>query len=366
MESSGLQRHLGKIRRAGKGGDGVGAQGARSNRGRLLLGAGAVLLGAYLFYLVFAVTASYRSDSLLAGPGEASMPVPQPTTAAGAALEAPMSAYSTAPGAAAEPYGAGGDGGVARQSQGGPPAQPIESWDRMVIRTGTLNLSVEDVGVSGNLVAALTLRYGGRVMQMDTRREGEHMISTITIQVPSQEFDRVLPELRTLGGTVKKILAENIGSQDVTEEFTDLQSQLRNLQAAETRLLALYQRAEKVEDILALDRELRQIRGEIERLQGRANYLSKRSEMSTVTVTLSPVALASPTPFTTEPKKAWDPGEIALRAWNASLDLLTNVGTVAITIAVFLWWLLPVLLIVWVVRRTGRRSAPPAASEPSA
>ena len=123
------------------------------------------------------------------------------------------------------------------------------------------------------------------------------------------------------------------------------------------------QRAEQIPDIMALDRELRGIQGEIERIQGRLNFLGKRAEMSTITISLYPEAVAvEPTPATAG---AWDPVKIANDAWEASLKLLANIGTLLITVAVYLWWLLPLALIVVIFLRRTRRALP-ATSTPSA
>ncbi len=128
--------------------------------------------------------------------------------------------------------------------------------------------------------------------------------------------------------------------------------------------MSLMGKAVQIDDVLTLDRELRQIRGEIERVQGRLNYLGKRAEMSTITVSLSPDALPVATVKSTN---AWDPAQIALNAWNASLDVLAGMGKVVISAAVFLWWAVPVLLAIWLITRPRRRTATPAtpSGEPS-
>ena len=152
-----------------------------------------------------------------------------------------------------------GDGSVASPAQGpqnapatggsNQPANP--NWDRMIIRTATLQLQVKDVAPSLDEVRGLAGAHGGYVVQSDSRIEGEYTIATITLQVPVREFDSVVSKLRKVG---IKVLGENVSSSDVTEEYTDLQSQLRNLQATEQRMIALMQKAEKIEDILTLDR----------------------------------------------------------------------------------------------------------------
>jgi hypothetical protein len=253
------------------------------------------------------------------------------------------------------------------------PQTPPQPWDRKIIRTATLQLTVKDVVSSVDRVRLLAAQHGGYVFQSDSHQDGDYTIATITIQVPTQEFDHIMPELRKLDGQVKKITSENVSSTDVTEEFTDLQSQLRNLQATEARMLSLQQKAEKLEDILTLDQQLRQVQGEIERIQGRLNFLGNRSELSSISVTLNPDRPLPEPLVEPQPVKAWDPADVASKAWNASLDLLSKVATVAITVAVFMWWAIPLLLIALMVALRSRRQptggtpTPPAPlGEPSA
>jgi hypothetical protein len=243
-------------------------------------------------------------------------------------------------------------------STGGQPGEQTQPWDRMIIRTGTLQLKVKDVSNALNEVRSLAGGHGGYISQSDSRQEGDYTVATITLQVPAREFDNVVSKLRQVG---MKTISENISSSDVTEEYTDLQSQLRNLQATETRMLALQAKAVELEDILTLDRELRQIQGEIERIQGRLNFLSKRSEMSTLTVSLYPeIAPVEPMTVTEE---GWDPARTATQAWNASLDMLSDVASVLITVAVFMWWAVPLLLLAtWLALRPRKRQATPTAS----
>ncbi len=245
----------------------------------------------------------------------------------------------------------------------GPAQAQTKPWERMIIRTAALQLMVKDVSASVDSVRLLANSHGGLVLTSDSHQDGEYTVSTITIEVPSQEFDRVMPELRKLNGLVKKITSENVTSSDVSEEYTDLQSQLRNLQATEARMLALQGKADKLEDVLSLDRELRQVQGDIEKAQGRLTFLGKRSDMSSITVNLSPdavlvEALASNT--------GWQPGEVAQKAWNDSLALLAGMTNGLLTVVVFFWWTIPLLLLsAWAVARARRRTSGPRESQPN-
>ncbi len=225
------------------------------------------------------------------------------------------------------------------------------SWDRMVIRTAKLGLVVKDVSAALEQVRALADAHNGYVTESDSHQDGDYTVASITLQVPTQEFDAVITRLHALG---LKPAQETISSSDVTDEYTDLQSQLRNLQATEARLLALQAKADQLTDILTIDRELRQVQGDIEQAQGRINYLSQRSAMSTITVSLTPETL----PVAVTPLAGWDAAAVVQRAWFASLDLLAGAATVVITAAVFLWWTVPLaLLAAWVLRRPRRAAA---------
>jgi hypothetical protein len=349
MESNGLRNSIRRIRNMGRGPttDNTGSPHISPKRSRRWSRILAVAVIACIAFVGIAGAAR----GLVVNRMSASVQVP-------ALTEKDMYSEPVAQPTAAAAYmeGTGADG-VNAPNTGGQPGEQAQPWDRMIIRTGTLQLKVKDVSNALNEVRSLAGGHGGYISQSDSRQEGDYTVATITLQVPAREFDNVVSKLRQVG---VKTLSENVSSSDVTEEYTDLQSQLRNLQATETRMLALQAKAVELEDILTLDRELRQIQGEIERIQGRVNFLSKRSEMSTLTVSLYPeIAPVEPMTVTEE---GWDPARTAAEAWNASLDMLSDVANVLIRVAVFMWWAVPLLLLAtWLALRPRKRQATPAA-----
>ena len=96
-----------------------------------------------------------------------------------------------------------------------------------------------------------------------------------------------------------ELLGESVGSQDVTEQFVDLEARLRSLQTAEIRLLDLLDLADSVSEILIVENELARIRSEIERLTGQRNFLDRRVALATISVTFLP-----PQAVFTEPPSA--------------------------------------------------------------
>jgi Domain of unknown function (DUF4349) len=302
------------------------------------------------------VSAGLASNSGGGNPGLASAPAA--TTAPAAAGEAaqPLAARV----AALATHGSVSDSAAApAQAPADQAAPPPLSADRMVIRTAQLSIQVGDMESALASVRKIADQGGGFVSTSSTRIERvndqDRTVADLTIQVRSSIVDETLSALRALG----KVTAETSGSQDVTEEYVDLDSNLRNLQASESAILKLMDKATRIEDVLSLQRELTTVRGQIERIQGRKRFLERRTDMATISVSLrlpAPESDARPT------SPAWDPLGIAQRGWQASLTVLRAAAEVMIVVAAFSWWLLPVIavgLYVW-QRRRARPVAPPA------
>jgi hypothetical protein len=289
------------------------------------------------------------AGSLRQGAGLAGLPMPGPRAVAGDVPRDGLTlqnAYAVEAAATAAPAApaSGGAGSGAGSAATAP-------WDRKIIRTGTINLQVTDVEAALATVRDIADGAQGLVFSSTTQYQGDDLMATVTIQVPADTFDTVMSRLRH---AAVKVLSENSTSQDVTEEYTDLGSQLKNLQAQEEQLRALVARATNVNDTLAVGRELSGVRGQIEQIQGRLNYLSHRSELSTITIALQP----KPAAVAAAPAPGWQPAATAAAAWVASLALLTQVADGLIALVVFFWWTIPLALLAAVIVRARRRSQP--------
>lgn len=175
------------------------------------------------------------------------------------------------------------------------------------------------------------------------------------LTVASPEFEGALDDLRDLG---EEVTTDTVRGEDVTEEYVDLESRERSLVAAEQSLLGLYERADSVGDALSIERELTNIRGQIEQVQGRIQYLDQRTTASQISLRIEPI----PSPPPPRPP-AWSPARVVAQSWDASLIVLRTIATAVISAAVFGWWLVPVLVavLVWWRRRT-RNTTPDTAS----
>jgi len=158
----------------------------------------------------------------------------------------------------------------------------------MIVRTGDLSLMVEDVPAAIEEIGALAESLGGYVVSSDQRGEGERVVGFIAFRVPAEEFDRTLGRLEEMAIEVR---SQQTSSEDVTQEYVDLEARLRNLRATEEQLLSIMEKAEEVEDVLAVQRELSNVREEIERIKGRMQYLERTSAMSLIRVRLEQAKL---------------------------------------------------------------------------
>jgi hypothetical protein len=238
------------------------------------------------------------------------------------------------------------------QSSSSAPGQ-AQPWDRKIIRNATVSITVNDVEQTLAQLRGLALEQNGLVFQENTTQQGLTPTGQLILQVPSQSFEGTITRIRQMA---VKVTGQTTSAQDVTEEYVDLGSEIANLQRTEAGLQKLIDKAQKLEDVLALEKELGNVRGEIEKRQGRLNFLDKRTAMSNITVNVAPVPAVEPAPKA----EGWQPAKVADEAWSASLNFLGKAANVLIRVVIFLWWLLPLLLIGlvwWRVRRLAVRRA---------
>lgn len=183
---------------------------------------------------------------------------------------------TTAPSAPApqrpsEEYGGGAIPGTGGQTE------------RMVVRSGFMEIVVDDVTASTRTVAGMAGTYGGYVVSSSVYQESGRTFGSVVIRVDANRFDSALGALRALAVEVAR---ETTSSTDVTEEYVDLSARKRNLERTEQQLLALMEEAGTVEELLNVQREVSNVRGQIEQLEARIRYLEQTSAMSLIEVFL--------------------------------------------------------------------------------
>lgn len=215
-----------------------------------------------------------------------------------------------APDTAGEEAAEGGSGFIERDADGAPPlAAPIE---QRIVKTGEMTLEVAQVGEALGRVRALAVELGGYVGGSQAGTLDDR--ASLTIRIPATSFDEAITRLHEMDA---EVVAEATREQDVTGQVVDLEARLDNLRASEASYRELVARAERVEDILAVQSRLDEVRGQIEQLQAQLDAIEGQAALSTLTITLVPKAA----PITAQ-TEAWDPGAQLDRA----LASLVGVG----------------------------------------
>jgi uncharacterized coiled-coil protein SlyX len=234
---------------------------------------------------------------------------------------------------------------------GGPGVPPLASpygANRMIIKNAELSLLMEDVGSGIDRVTQVADDTFGYILSSRTWYQGSFQYATITIGVPVDEFENALRRLR---GMAIKVQNETASGTDVSDQYVDLESRLRNLEATEARIRSFLEQAMTVEESLRINQQLTEISAQIEEVKGRMNYLKDRAAYSTITVHLQP-EVPTPTPV----PNVWRPGKTFRRAAGVLSDIMRVVGDAAIWAAVVLGpFALPVALVLWAVIRSGKQ-----------
>jgi hypothetical protein len=163
--------------------------------------------------------------------------------------------------------------------------QNNETMDRKITKNGELELLVKNAEITAQDITKKTNELNGFIQNVNIREVQEGVKSgTITIKVPADAFEQAIADFKTFGIKVER---EAINSDDITEQYIDIEAQLKNYRAEEQGYLEVMKRAYTVEDILKVSQYLSNIRGQIDRLEGQIKYLNRQIEMSQIIVYLT-------------------------------------------------------------------------------
>lgn len=210
--------------------------------------------------------------------------------------------------------------GIIEEPTAGPIGGDIE---QKIIRNGSIELVVDSIADTLTNIGEIAKRHGGLVQQSNAgERANGTRYAAITIRVPFEAYDAAVVELKA---TAIKVTSETSNAQDVTEQYTDLQAQLKVAREEEQAFLRLLDRSASVSDLLQVQRELSQVRTRIESLQGRIQYLDNQTSLSTLTISLKEEATLN------VPTKPFRPGSSITNA----LQSLVVIGQ---NVVIFLIW----------------------------
>ncbi len=288
---------------------------------------------------------------VLAACGGSAAPAPEmnqmPGTSA-AATSAPASS------AARAVDGDVGTGGSAPASPADNSAQPqAGGFDRMVVKNASMAVQVLDVRAVDIALRARIVGLGGYIVTTETYGSEDEMSMAITFRVPVAQFEAAL---EGVNGLAEEVISRNISGQDVTAEYVDLESRVRNLELTRDRLQDLLQKATRIEDALNVNNALTDVQGQIEQIRGQMQYLKANAAMSTVAVQIQPV----PPTLIVVAEQGWQPGEVAERALAGLIGFGQGLAEQLIALAIWLPVWLPLVVLGrwgWVVlnRRIGAK-----------
>jgi hypothetical protein len=221
--------------------------------------------------------------------------------------------------------------------------KPAEVMTRKIIRNADLTLEAEKPDEAQRKITAVAEGKKGFVITSTQRNTNEKLSGSnsvsMQIRVPSDKFQESLEEIRK---TADRVIVESVTGQDVTEEFVDIEARLKTKKALEARFLEIMQQAKSVTEALEVERQLANVRTEIERIEGRKRFLESQTSLSTINVEIrTPVAItSSSTGFFYELKQAVSDG------FEAALTFILVLIRILIALIPFLVLVvLPVLLV---------------------
>ena len=217
-----------------------------------------------------------------------------------------------------------------------------------IIKTASIQIEVNKGEFEKKFfeIATLAEMNNGFVSNSQSYSDSEGKLTSgmITIRVEQKNFDAVVNKIKLLG-TIKSV---QLGGTDVTQEYVDLESRLKNLQAQEQVLLDLMKKSTKVTDSIEVQRELSNVQGEVEVIKGRMNYLDNMVSFSTIDVSLAePQAI-------TESTEGGFLGAVK-RGARGALTVVRGMTTVLIVMSPILILIAIILIIIWQSLRARNR-----------
>ncbi|GAC1356422.1 MAG: DUF4349 domain-containing protein [Ktedonobacteraceae bacterium] len=222
--------------------------------------------------------------------------------------------------------------------------------NQYLIKTLKLSMQVKDTRKAANALQSWISSVDTRSLSTGTDYEpvGNNLYTiALTFSVQSSLYPRIYTYLRdysSQNGAHLSSFTETV--QDVTGDYVDTQSRLKSLHTEQARLLDLMSHAQTLGDIVTLEQRLTDVEGQIETYEGRVKHLDSQISFYTIQISLEPVDTASPP---SEP--GWSLGQVFQQAFSASLAFARVLLTFLVWLLAFVWYAIPVLIIVWLVRR---------------
>ena len=156
------------------------------------------------------------------------------------------------------------------------------STSQKLIKTAYITIEVIDYKLAHQKIDSITKLCNGWVSSENMTNYESRITNNLAIRIPAETLDNLITKLLTVA---KKIESQSVNSQDVTEEYIDIESRLKNQRTVEKKFISLLQRTDNISQILEIESKLADIRSQIEAVEGRMKYLTNRIDYSTLNLT---------------------------------------------------------------------------------
>ena len=243
-----------------------------------------------------------------------------------------------------------------------------EAADRKIIRNADITMEVDSTTDAQQRVTSIAESNGGFVVTSEAKQRANvdpakrTLDIKLVVRIPAGRFGSVLDQIKQLAGNVSEA---NVSGQDVTEDFIDLEARIRTQKALELQFLEIMKQARKVEDALEVQRQIADVRTDIEKLEGRKRFLENRSSLSTITVNIRAPKVAEVVNTTGFWRTVRDSVSESLELASEMVLFFVRFVIVMVPIAVFV--ILPLGLILrYLIRRAKRIRLAQALATPAA
>ncbi|MFK7910181.1 MAG: DUF4349 domain-containing protein [Akkermansiaceae bacterium] len=160
---------------------------------------------------------------------------------------------------------------------------------RVLIKTGTIRIEVNDVENSTQLAKKIVKKHKGYLENISTS-DDDHAYARLKLRIPKNQLSPAMDELASLG----KVTSRDVEIEDVTDEWIDLQAKLKNLRALRDRLRVLLRQAKNVKETLEVEKELTRVQSELDSLEGRIKAMGKHVTYSKLSLTIRQKTIPGP------------------------------------------------------------------------
>lgn len=167
-----------------------------------------------------------------------------------------------------------------------------ENIQRKLIKRGNVSFESTDLSKTKHNISVAVKKYNGYISNENEYKSSDRISNSITVRIPSKNFDSFLTDISS---DVEKFDNKNISVNDVTEEFLDVQARLKVKKSLEQRYNELLKKAKSVKEILEVEKELTNVRSDIESMEGRLKYLQNQVSFSTLSINFYKIELVNST-----------------------------------------------------------------------